>query len=142
MAIRDFGPRHGAIDEALRRLEHISRAEADAISAAYAAWPLEAWVNARINCQITSRNVGRQRAWAAARAYGGDSARGAAYYVEHLHYASVRPGSMPWGLLREAYRDAAAAAVVADVADPTHIDILVGPIIRVLPNLRRALTGR
>jgi hypothetical protein len=142
MAIRNFGPRHEAVDEALRRLSRISRAEADLISAAYASQPFGARMNARLNCQVECWRVHREKAWAAGRAYGGDSARMAAHYAERVHYADVHPGSVPWGLLREAYRDAAVGAVMADVVDPRFVDALVDPIMAALPNLHRALTGR
>lgn len=146
MPTRNFGPRHDAIDEALRRLSRISRAEADRIVRAYDTQLFEARAIARVKCQIASGLTHRQAAWAAARAFAGDSASHAAYYADGIHYSKITRGSDPdattWRTLREAYRDAAVGAVVADIAEPALVDTLVAPVIGVLPNLHHTLTGR
>jgi len=141
MAKRFFGPRNLEVIALLEQLRQLDAGQSRAIAGAVARSGITAPANARRRALSTARAQARAPFWSAARAYGSAAAEHAAYKSEKVHYSAIRPGSVPWGLVREACRDAAGVAAIADVLDRGEAQVLAGPILAVRPELRRLILG-
>lgn len=142
MAKRFFGPHNERVTFAIERMRHLDSAQARLIATAMRRTGSDERGVAQRRALATAQKYARSPYWTAARSYGANAADNSAYLAEKVHYSDIHPGSAPWGLVREACRDAAAVAVISDVLDPGVALELAAPILEACPELRALILGR